>query len=229
MSGDLPLAINQLQLALAVPKITDVQRARFEARLDEVQQALPKRSAARRSRSRRRQSPPAELIQCTAAASTRRFRISDSRILDACSVHRCAVARVYCVALLAAGCAATPGRTDRRRSLGRRQSRCLQVQRHRRPRGAQAGREGLQEDHAALDAHRHRQFPRQPRVPGDDREPVPAGQGQARPARHRALPAQHARSASPACSMSPRPSVWKRTTKTSDRRSRSGASAPVRT
>ena len=49
MSGDLPLAINQLQLALAVPKITDVQRARFEARLDEVQQALPKRSARRAS------------------------------------------------------------------------------------------------------------------------------------------------------------------------------------
>jgi beta-barrel assembly-enhancing protease len=43
MSGDLPLAINQLQLALAVPKITDVQRARFEARLEEVQQAMPKR------------------------------------------------------------------------------------------------------------------------------------------------------------------------------------------
>lgn len=47
LSGDLPLAINQLQLALAVPKITGVQRARFEARLDEVQQALPKRSARR--------------------------------------------------------------------------------------------------------------------------------------------------------------------------------------
>jgi beta-barrel assembly-enhancing protease len=47
LSGDLPLAINQLQLALAVPKITEVQRARFEARLDEVQQALPKRSARR--------------------------------------------------------------------------------------------------------------------------------------------------------------------------------------
>jgi beta-barrel assembly-enhancing protease len=47
LSGDLPLAINQLQLALAVPKITDVQRARFDARLDEIQQALPKRSARR--------------------------------------------------------------------------------------------------------------------------------------------------------------------------------------
>jgi beta-barrel assembly-enhancing protease len=48
MSGDLPLAINQLQLALAVPQITSVQRARFEARLDEVQQALPKRVARQR-------------------------------------------------------------------------------------------------------------------------------------------------------------------------------------
>ena len=47
LSGDLPLAINQLQLALAVPKITDVQRARFEARLDEVQAALPRRRGRR--------------------------------------------------------------------------------------------------------------------------------------------------------------------------------------
>src|SRR5690606_38537547 len=47
MSGDLLLAINQLQLALAVPRISDVQRARFEARLDEIQQALPKRSVRR--------------------------------------------------------------------------------------------------------------------------------------------------------------------------------------
>ena len=47
LSGDLLLAINQLQLALAVPRISDVQRARFEARLDEIQQALPKRSARR--------------------------------------------------------------------------------------------------------------------------------------------------------------------------------------
>jgi Putative Zn-dependent protease, contains TPR repeats len=48
MSGDLPLAMNQLQLALAVPKITPVQRARFEARLEEIQQALPKRVARQR-------------------------------------------------------------------------------------------------------------------------------------------------------------------------------------
>jgi predicted Zn-dependent protease len=47
MSGDLPLAVSQLQLALAVPKITSVQRARFEARLEEVMQALPKGGARR--------------------------------------------------------------------------------------------------------------------------------------------------------------------------------------
>jgi predicted Zn-dependent protease len=47
LSGDLLLAMNQLQLALAVPKISEVQRARFEARMDEIQQALPKRSARR--------------------------------------------------------------------------------------------------------------------------------------------------------------------------------------
>ena len=47
MSGDLPLAINQLQLALAVPKISSVQQARFRARLDEVQRAMPKRTPRR--------------------------------------------------------------------------------------------------------------------------------------------------------------------------------------
>ena len=47
MSGDLPLAINQLQLALAVPKITSVQRARFQARLEEVQAGDAQARAAR--------------------------------------------------------------------------------------------------------------------------------------------------------------------------------------
>jgi predicted Zn-dependent protease len=47
MSGDLLLAVNQLQLALAVPKISNVQRARFQARLEEIQAAIPKRGARR--------------------------------------------------------------------------------------------------------------------------------------------------------------------------------------
>jgi len=44
MGGDLPLAINQLQLALSVPNLTEVQRARFRARLDEIRQYLPRRA-----------------------------------------------------------------------------------------------------------------------------------------------------------------------------------------
>ncbi len=45
MSADLPLAINQLELALSVPNITQVQRRRFAARLDELREALPKERA----------------------------------------------------------------------------------------------------------------------------------------------------------------------------------------
>lgn len=52
MSGDLLLAINQLQLALAVPQITSVQRARFQARLEEIQAAIPKRNSRRVSNDR---------------------------------------------------------------------------------------------------------------------------------------------------------------------------------
>jgi predicted Zn-dependent protease len=45
LSGDLMLAINQLQLALGVPDLSDVQRARFQARLDQLREYLPKREA----------------------------------------------------------------------------------------------------------------------------------------------------------------------------------------
>jgi predicted Zn-dependent protease len=39
-SGDLPMAAQQLQLALAAPNLSQVQRARFQARLDEVREYL---------------------------------------------------------------------------------------------------------------------------------------------------------------------------------------------
>jgi predicted Zn-dependent protease len=42
ISGDLALAIDQLRLAQAVPGLNDVQRQRFEARLRELQEYLPK-------------------------------------------------------------------------------------------------------------------------------------------------------------------------------------------
>ncbi|MGH8138022.1 MAG: M48 family metalloprotease [Steroidobacteraceae bacterium] len=38
--GDLPMAARQLQLALAAPNLTQVQRARYQARLDEVREYL---------------------------------------------------------------------------------------------------------------------------------------------------------------------------------------------
>ena len=38
--GDLPMAAQQLQLALATPNLSQVQRARFQARLDEVREFL---------------------------------------------------------------------------------------------------------------------------------------------------------------------------------------------
>jgi predicted Zn-dependent protease len=42
MSGDLQMAIDQLRLALAVPEVTDVQRQRYEARVKELEEYLPK-------------------------------------------------------------------------------------------------------------------------------------------------------------------------------------------
>ncbi len=45
MSGDLMLALNQLELALAVPNLTDVQRARFQARSEQLREFLPKERA----------------------------------------------------------------------------------------------------------------------------------------------------------------------------------------
>jgi predicted Zn-dependent protease len=39
-TGNLPLSVNQLEMALAAPDITAVQRSRFQARLDEVREVL---------------------------------------------------------------------------------------------------------------------------------------------------------------------------------------------
>jgi hypothetical protein len=40
VSGDLQLAMQQLQLALAAPNLTSVQRQRFQARMDEIRDFL---------------------------------------------------------------------------------------------------------------------------------------------------------------------------------------------
>ena len=39
-TGNLPLSVAQLEMALSVPDITNVQRSRFQARLDEVREAM---------------------------------------------------------------------------------------------------------------------------------------------------------------------------------------------
>jgi len=55
-SGDLSNAVKQLELALADPALTAVQRARFEARMKEVRDAL-KESGRRRGPEKNRQEP----------------------------------------------------------------------------------------------------------------------------------------------------------------------------
>jgi predicted Zn-dependent protease len=57
-SGDLALSTNQLELALAAPNLTQVQRERFRARLDEVRQAIA--SDGRRRQAAREQERPRE-------------------------------------------------------------------------------------------------------------------------------------------------------------------------
>ena len=39
-TGNLPLSVAQLEMALAAPNITAVQRGRYQARLDEVREVL---------------------------------------------------------------------------------------------------------------------------------------------------------------------------------------------
>ncbi len=51
-SGDLPLAVQQLQLALAAPNLTSVQRQRFQARLDELRDYLSTVRVRKASRTR---------------------------------------------------------------------------------------------------------------------------------------------------------------------------------
>jgi hypothetical protein len=49
-SGNLPLASHQLELALAAPNLTVMQRERFQARLDEIREFLASQRRAQRER-----------------------------------------------------------------------------------------------------------------------------------------------------------------------------------
>ena len=63
-TGNLPLSVAQLEMALAEPGITSVQRSRFQARLDEVREAMfsdrKRRKMAEEAEKKRKQSPPPE-------------------------------------------------------------------------------------------------------------------------------------------------------------------------
>jgi predicted Zn-dependent protease len=57
MGGDLPLAINQLELALSVPGISEVQRAKYVARLKELREWLPKERSRAKPQQESKPSP----------------------------------------------------------------------------------------------------------------------------------------------------------------------------
>ena len=63
-TGNLPLSVAQLEMALAEPNITSVQRSRFQARLDEVREAMfsdrKRRKMAEEEEKRKKQQPPSE-------------------------------------------------------------------------------------------------------------------------------------------------------------------------
>ena len=47
--GDLPMAVRQLELALAAPDLTEVQRARFDARMEEIRKVLAESGKRRKA------------------------------------------------------------------------------------------------------------------------------------------------------------------------------------
>lgn len=59
LGGELQLAIDQLRMALSVPKLNDVQRHRFEARIKELEEYLPK---GRKAREVAEPSPPRDPV-----------------------------------------------------------------------------------------------------------------------------------------------------------------------
>jgi predicted Zn-dependent protease len=60
-TGNLPLSVAQLEMALAAPNITAVQRSRYQARLDEVREALF--SDRKRRKNQEQQKPPEQQSQ----------------------------------------------------------------------------------------------------------------------------------------------------------------------
>jgi predicted Zn-dependent protease len=58
VGGELALAAGQLQMALAVPGLSQIQRARFQARLDQIREVLPKNQRVNFGDGPPQESPP---------------------------------------------------------------------------------------------------------------------------------------------------------------------------
>jgi predicted Zn-dependent protease len=70
-TGNLPLSVTQLEMALAVPDITAVQRSRFQARLDEVREAMfANRKHHQRQQQQQPQKPPGTQSSALERAAT---------------------------------------------------------------------------------------------------------------------------------------------------------------
>jgi predicted Zn-dependent protease len=72
-TGNLPLSVAQLEMALAAPNITAVQRGRFQARLDEVREVL---FTDRKRRDRQREERPPQDPQTRRSQPNRAGTIS---------------------------------------------------------------------------------------------------------------------------------------------------------
>jgi predicted Zn-dependent protease len=68
-TGNLPLSVAQLEMALAAPNITSVQRSRYQARLDEVREALFS-DRKRRDNKQKEQRPPEQQTRRPGASRT---------------------------------------------------------------------------------------------------------------------------------------------------------------
>jgi hypothetical protein len=60
MSGDLRLAADELRVALGIPGLDNVQRARFRSRLDEIQEIIDRLQAEKRGQTVKRTEGPGQ-------------------------------------------------------------------------------------------------------------------------------------------------------------------------
>ena len=185
MSGDLPLAINQLQLALAVPEpdrraARALRRASARAAREPAEGAREARESREQAAGRSPERVEPGLVESAAASQLlTEFRCSSLTpgACDRAGRPRGPVVRAGCASTTVAY-AGDP--------IEPREPRRLQVQRRARPRRPEADREGLRQGHARLAARPASAISSTNLVlPRHDRQPAAAGQAQGRRGRTR--------------------------------------------